>query len=340
MQLRTEKQFNVGANFLFRNSRDCLVHTDRVFVTDLASEVVLKDADAYDTLQCYADEEYYTSYTNGVIRVWDIRTGDIVRTLPTDEVICKVIATSHFICKKSGYYFILDISKNTLLYILDDVGNEHVFNCNGNALVAHNYGTTVHIVPNIHSATCFTQLKIPFNIATTCLMDDLLITGTVEGTIYVWNMHSRECIYTLKLHKSYVYKLTMAGLILCSVCIDDCVCIWDLNTGTLMNSFVISSDICISGSMQIFGTYLAMLSSYKHHFIIYDYKTGECMYSRRFESKIHSFEFYKDRFAMVVGEKTIFGKFWEIRYSVFALSWVLGDGDLVLARRLLSILTP
>ncbi|MFL9458914.1 WD40 repeat domain-containing protein [Tolypothrix bouteillei VB521301_2] len=69
-----------------------------------------------------------------------------------------------------------------------------------------------------------------------------------DGTIKIWNIHTKECLNTLKGHLNGVWSIAVDpnGKTLASASDDQTVKLWDINTGELLKGLVMA----IAGSNQ------------------------------------------------------------------------------------------
>ncbi|MFW6358333.1 MAG: WD40 repeat domain-containing protein [Chroococcales cyanobacterium] len=178
------------------------------------------------------------------IKLWDIRTGQLLRTLFGHRKPIQALAISgdgNTIASGSHKIKLWDLSTGNPLRML--------------------YG-------HRHSVSCI------------AISDkaEMVVSGGEDSTIKVWDVNNEALCYTLSDHKDGITTVILHpnGEILISSSRDGCIKLWELNTGRLLNSLTGHIGAVHGIALSTDGQYLVSGGADKT-IKIWDVLTGECL---------------------------------------------------------------
>lgn len=215
------------------------------------------------------DEYCVAGFDDGVLRFFDMRTGQFIREFQghTGKIRC-VAVTGDERCisgANDNSIRMWDIRTGECLYVLN--GHSGPVNCVATAadslLVSGSVDGTLRVW-NTDSGTCIRTMSNHFG-SVTCVAvtaDGYCVSGSVDHTLRVWDINSGTVINVLKGHTDLVRCVAVSakGLI-ASGSRDGTVRIWDIRTGQALSvleghiggvrCLAFSTDgLCVSGSMD------------------------------------------------------------------------------------------
>ncbi|MBC1221571.1 WD40 repeat domain-containing protein [Nostoc sp. UCD121] len=182
------------------------------------------------------------------IKVWNLKTGKLIRTLTEDLGKISSVAIS-----PDGHYFavgicqhpksnvkVWNLNSDKLLHTL--LGHQKPVNCiaispDGQILAS---GSNKIKIWNLHKGDRISTLWHSFAVNTAAISPDgtILASGSSDNKIRLWNPHTGDPLRTLNGHSGEVKSLIISpdGEILFSASADKTIKIWHLTTGKVLNT--------------------------------------------------------------------------------------------------------
>ena len=183
-----------------------------------------------------------TASRNNKIKIWDLETGECLKTLNTDAKVLLIISNNKFISASSDRTLkIWDLNSYECLNVLPNE-TQILTLC----LISDNKIASGCINGRISIWNLDTLTKIKTFIAHNCLVRYLLMADETkliscsshkDNKIKIWNLETFECIKVLRGHSNYIFNLDLTSdgyLFSCST--DKTVKSWRLETGELLKS--------------------------------------------------------------------------------------------------------
>ena len=112
--------------------------------------------------------------------------------------------------------------------------------------------------------------------------NQILVSGSSDGTAKIWDLESRSCLLTLDEHVDWVWAVAISpcGNVVATGSADNSVKLWDLPTGKCLKSINTGDGPVFAVAFHPSGLFLAS-SSIKSTVKFWDTETGECMATLR-----------------------------------------------------------
>ncbi|KAK6447814.1 hypothetical protein FP744_10004064 [Trichoderma asperellum] len=209
--------------------------------------------------------DYFTSdgSEDGVIKIWDLTTGECVLTvadqgttlLSMTSLTGERVATG----SKSGIIKIWDLNQSICVQTIE-AHNEPIAalaSLTDNRIISGSNDTTVKIW-DINTGECIQTLKghVDAVLSVTCSTDGQIASASRDRTIKIWNVATGECVQTLSGHIRAVSSVAYStdGQI-ASASDDNTIKIWDATTGictqTLKKHVLVAKSVIFLGNGQL-----------------------------------------------------------------------------------------
>lgn len=201
--------------------------------------------DFIKAVKFYNNSKIITFATDRIVKIWDIQTGECVRTISPSSQLVKVLPNGNIIC--------LDglTSKNIRILNVEDAkvdktlrGHSHavisIKHVDDERLISGGYDKTI-IIWDYRQGTAAKTLHGHEDMI--CVLkylnkSELIISGSADKTLRVWNASTGECLNKLEGHKSNVQRLKLIDdvRIVSASFIGD-IRIWNVNTAECIHEF-------------------------------------------------------------------------------------------------------
>ncbi|WP_017742868.1 protein kinase domain-containing protein [Scytonema hofmannii] len=180
------------------------------------------------------------------------------------------------------------------------------------------------------------SLAVKLNLANSSLKEDLIglvVSGSDDKTIKIWNLKNKKEIRTLKGHKEFVYAVALSGdgQTLASGGKDNIIKIWNLNTGqeirTLMGHSSYVNSVAMSADSQILVS-----GSYDKTIKVWNLKKGQEIHTLKgHEGEVLSVAISSDGLILASGGTDRTVKIWNVKTGQLlrTLTGHLGDVNAV-----------
>jgi len=235
------------------------------------------------------DDKYIVSGHNGnIIKIWDFKTGKLLKTLGGGDGRITSIAISNnnkYIISARNYNTIRiwEFKTGKLLkvltghtYFIESIAISH----NNKYIISGSYDETIRIWEFktgklLKTLTGHTSLILSIAIS---YNDRYIVSGSYDRTIKIWDLKTGELLKTLKGHKNSIQSIAIShdDRYIVSGSWDETIKIWDLKTGELLKTLTGHTDDINSIAISHDDKYIVSGSDDKT-IRVWDLKTGELL---------------------------------------------------------------
>jgi WD40 repeat protein len=215
-----------------------------------------------DLLAIASDRIVIGEKMSNLIEIWNARTGDLERSIDffklgnyDDNKLSSIAITSN------GKRIVCGIDKD-MMALNADTG-ETIRKVNAGSRITsvaidkypifgRGYQEDAVIWTNIDPFYYLLEGHTKF-VTSVATSGDLVVTGSRDQTVKVWNAKTQTLIHTLEGHKNTVFTVAIAGNIVVSSSLDDTVKMWNADTGALIQTLKVKR-ISSTTSLAFDGT--------------------------------------------------------------------------------------
>lgn len=263
-----------------------------IFIWNLRTQelenFIYEDSDNFFNVVISHDGKYIASGgSNKTVKIWNLQTGELINNLweRADPINCVAFSNDSKIlaCGGTNKYKNGE-NKATITYLWNPETEELIGKLCGHSKRVN----CIAFSPN----------------------NQIVATGSYDGTIKVWDINTQELLYTLTEHTSYVADLLIlpdSQTLISSG--GGGIKFWDLTTGKLINT--LSEDSDYIRSFAINHNYKLLASNNHSNIKIWNLQTGELIHTLEF-SQIVSITFSPDGKLLASGNALSEIRIWEI----------------------------